>query len=129
MYTMIHAYTCPIENHDWNKRSLVHVTNTEQRIVFQEVTLIPKHQDTLADAAAGITTSNFQPAPSTENQTTQIDNLTGLTAMPTRASRKKKEKLSSGAAASSSTSKNSGRKKATKSSPKGKGKEKEVTSD
>ena len=125
------------ENHDWNKRSLVHVANTEQRIAFQEVTLIPKNQEsnakgkqkapdpasqdqgTLAGPSAGITTSLFQPPTSTKNlAAAEIDTLTGVLSAPSptpRAPRKKKEP-----AASSSKSK-SGRKK----SDKGKGKEKE----
>ena len=35
-------YAAISESHDWSKRSVVHVANTEQRVAFQEVTLIPK---------------------------------------------------------------------------------------
>jgi len=131
------------ENHDWNKRTLVHVANTEQRVAFQEVTLIPKNVEsnskgkqkasptadlsetvggTLAEAAAaGITTSDFLP-PSATPHAAEIDKLTGVTGPPTRAPRKKKENPSA-----ASSTKKSGKKKATK-SPKAKGKEKEVLS-
>jgi hypothetical protein len=127
------------ENHDWNKRSLIHVANTEQRIAFHEVTLIPKATEPtdtkdqkdpsststptvrLTEASAGITTSDFLLPPSTtttESNAVEINKLTGLTGPPTRASRKKKENPS----AASGSTKKSGRKK----SAKAKGKEKEV---
>ena len=138
-----------IENHDWNKRSLVHVANTEQRVAFQEVTLIPKTLESQskgkqkasstgadlsetdgdafaaeAAAAAVITTSDFfLPPSSTKNSTADdIDKLTGVTGPPTRASRKKKEKPPA-----AGSTKKSGGKKVTKSA-KAKGKEKEVLS-
>jgi len=135
MYCFRYAFS---ENHDWNKRSLVHVANTERRVAFQEVTLIPKNlesnskgkqkasltadiSETAEAAAAGITTSDFLP-PSPKSHAAEIDKLTGVTGPPTRAPRKKKEDPSAG-----SSTKKSGKKKATKSS-KAKGKEKEVLS-
>lgn len=75
------------ESHDWNKRSVTHVANTEQRIAFQEVTLIPKLSKGKEKADVEITPS-FEPAPS--DSSNQIDRMTGVSAPHTRAPRARK---------------------------------------
>ncbi|KIM42156.1 hypothetical protein M413DRAFT_52784, partial [Hebeloma cylindrosporum] len=71
-------------DHDWNKRSVTHVANTEQRITFQEVTLIPKESKGKEKADAEIT-PNLEPPPGDSSH--QIDRMTGVSAPPTRAPR------------------------------------------
>ncbi|KAF8970963.1 hypothetical protein BDZ97DRAFT_1652038 [Flammula alnicola] len=76
--------------HDWNKRSVVHVANTEQRIAFQEVTLIPKvpsskGKEKATDEGQGEgedITINFQPPE--DDRSVQIERMTGLSAPPGR---------------------------------------------
>lgn len=76
--TATHLMRMPLEKHDFHKRPLVHVANTEQRIVFEEVTLIPK-LDEQSPQGQDINTEGAAPR---HNQ--EIDTLTGVTA-PTRA--------------------------------------------
>lgn len=76
-----------IESHDWNKRSVTHVANTEQRIAFQEVTLIPKLSKGKENAGVEIV-SNLEPPPGDSSH--QIDRMTGVSAPPTRAPRARK---------------------------------------
>ncbi|KAF8885558.1 hypothetical protein CPB84DRAFT_1685364 [Gymnopilus junonius] len=108
-------FTDDKESHDWNKRSVVHVANTEQRIAFQEVTLIPKgsssnsttisapaissnkgkqkatEKENGAASGSGEFKVNFEPpAPSVEELSAQIDRLSGLTGPIPRASRSRK---------------------------------------
>src|SRR6266545_5611404 len=47
-----HPHMNSTEIHDWNKRPVKYVAKTEQRIVFQEVTLLPKNTTTTTTAAA-----------------------------------------------------------------------------
>ena len=75
------------ESHDWNKRSVTHVANTEQRIAFQEVTLIPKSLKG-KEKADGEIAANFEPPPS--DNYGQIDRMTGVSGPPTRAPRTRK---------------------------------------
>jgi general transcription factor 3C polypeptide 6 len=93
------------ETQDRNKRPVVHVANTEQRIAFREVTLIPK-----LPKDKGGNTINLEGTPT--DSSSKIDRMTGLS-QPTRVPRTKK--------AASSTS-------ATKLKAKAKGKEKVGTS-
>lgn len=76
------------ESHDWNTRSVVHVGNTEQRVAFQEVTLIPK---TPAQSANEIT---INMEPQAEDRSAQIDRMTGLSGPPPRAPRIRKSTAS-----------------------------------
>ena len=103
----------PLESHEWDKRSVIHVANTEQRIAFQEVTLIPKtpslkaqgkqKASDLATLEGGdeavtikITTSDFQPSQKENYRAQAIDKLTGVAVPTTRTPRKRKEKSTSG---------------------------------
>src|SRR6266508_6207703 len=47
-----HPHMNSTEIHDWNKRPVKYIAKTEQRIVFQEVTLLPKNTTTTTTAAA-----------------------------------------------------------------------------
>ena len=102
--------------HDRNKK-VAHVANTEQRIAFKEVTLIPKapkEQETSKGKGKdkeGTNTVNLEETPKETHL--NIDRIIGLSAPVGRAPRKKK--------ATSSTS-------TTKSKAKAKGKEKAGTS-
>ena len=60
------------DNHDWSHRSVVHVANTEKRIVFKEVSLIPKKTT--------IESVNVDFLPQNESSTDTIDRLTGVVA-------------------------------------------------
>lgn len=114
------------EIHDRNKRSVVHVANTEQRIAFKEVTLIPKapkEQETSKNGE-GAYPINLEAIP--KDSSSSIDRLTGLSVPATRAPRTKKTASTS---ATKSKAKGKGKEKAGSSKPsnaKGKGKEKEV---
>ncbi|KAH9475502.1 hypothetical protein JR316_0012617 [Psilocybe cubensis] len=113
-------FTDDKESHDWNTRSVVHVGNTEQRVAFQEVTLIPKIPATANEVA------NINMEPSTEERTAQIDRMTGLSGPPPRASRSRKSTASGKAR---SKGKEKAKETATSSSyatRSSKGKEKEV---
>jgi hypothetical protein len=107
-------YHIPKETHDRSKK-VVHVANTEQRIAFKEVTLIPKapkeQETSKGNDKEGTNTVNLEETP--KDSFLSIDRIIGLSAPAGRAPRKKK--------ATSSTS-------ATKSKAKAKGKEKAGTS-
>lgn len=109
------------EIHDRNKRTVVHVANTEQRIAFKEVTLIPKapkEQETSKDGE-GVNTFNLEETP--KDNPSKIDRMTGLSVPVARAPRTKK------AASSTSTTKQRAKAKGKeKVGTKGKGKEKEA---
>lgn len=117
------------ETHDRNKRSVVHVANTEQRIAFKEVTLIPKapkEQETSKNGE-GAHPINLEATP--KDSSSSIDRLTGLSVPATRAPRIKKAASSTSATKSKAKAKGKGKEKAGSSKPsnaKGKGKEKEV---
>ena len=104
----------PKGTHDRNKK-VVHVANTEQRIAFKEVTLIPKapkeQETSKGKDKEGTSAVNLEQTP--KDSLLSIDRIIGLSAPAGRAPRKKK--------ATSSTS-------TTKSKAKAKGKEKVVTS-
>ena len=101
----------PKGTHDRSKK-VVHLANTEQRIAFKEVTLIPKAPKEQEDKdKEGTNTVNLGESP--KDNLLNIDRIIGLSAPAGRAPRKNK--------ATSSTS-------ATKSKAKAKGKEKAVTS-
>ncbi|KJA15450.1 hypothetical protein HYPSUDRAFT_103566, partial [Hypholoma sublateritium FD-334 SS-4] len=84
-------FTDDKENHDWNKRSVVHVANTEQRIAFQEVTLVPKIPSAKGKERAVAGTDevivDFEGPSAQEGRTVQIERLTGLSAPVGRAPR------------------------------------------
>lgn len=106
-------------SHDRSKR-VVHVANTEQRIAFKEVTLIPKEQS--KDKEGTNTTVNLEATP--KDNFINIDRITGLSA-PGRAPRKKM--ATSSTSATKSKAKAKGKEKAgTSKSSNAKGKEKEV---
>ncbi|KAF8978644.1 hypothetical protein BDQ17DRAFT_1318381 [Cyathus striatus] len=73
--------------HDWNKRSLIHIANTEQRICFKEVRLQPKRQasETMGGPEEGDEFMVVEPNPSASTE--KIDRLTGKTVASTRAGR------------------------------------------
>ncbi|KAF9554402.1 hypothetical protein CPC08DRAFT_175486 [Agrocybe pediades] len=104
-------FTDDKDHHDWNTRSVVHVGNTEQRIAFQELTLVPKSK---ADVVMDPAQNPFQPA--ADDRPSHIDRMTGVTAPIPRAPRTRKEASSS-----------KGKRKAKAAKPKGKGKEKATT--
>lgn len=69
----------------------MHVGNTEQRVAFQEVTLIPK----IPTSANGeMNEVNINMEPSTEDRSAQIDRMTGLSGPPPRAPRTRKSTAS-----------------------------------
>lgn len=115
------------ETHDRNKRSVVHVANTEQRIAFKEVTLIPKapkEQATSKDEE-GANTINLEGAP--KSSYSNIDRITGLSVPATRAPRTKKATSSTSTIKSKAKAKGKEKAETKKTSnTKGKGKEKEV---
>ena len=75
------------DNHDWSHRSVVHVSNTEKRIVFKEVSLIPKKTTTES--------INVDFLPQTEASTDTIDRLTGVVA-PTSGKRRGRPAVATG---------------------------------
>ena len=77
---------CQKESHDWSKRSVTHLANTEQRIAFQEVTLIPKSSK--GKEKADVEIPNLEPPPG--DSSNQIDRMTGVSAPLTRAPRSRK---------------------------------------
>ncbi|KAF8152362.1 hypothetical protein B0H34DRAFT_632599, partial [Crassisporium funariophilum] len=82
------------ETHDWNKRSVVHVANTEQRIAFKEVTLIPKStkgKDKAIDGEGDIAV-DFEGT--REERAAKIDRMTGLSGPIPRAPRTKQASTS-----------------------------------
>ncbi|KAF9476302.1 hypothetical protein BDN70DRAFT_882619 [Pholiota conissans] len=87
-------FTDDKESHDWNKRSVGYVASTEQRIAFQEVTLVPKlssrkGKEKVTDGDR-ITATDFEDVAPTEDRVVQIERLTGLSAPNARASRTRK---------------------------------------
>jgi hypothetical protein len=80
------------ENHDWNKRSVSYLASTEQRIAFQEVTLVPKlpsnkGKERAMDVEEDMQV-NFEETPTPmDDRAVQIERLTGLSAPPGRAPR------------------------------------------
>jgi len=75
------------ETHDWNKRSVIHVANTEQRICFNEVRLQPKaHGDSSRNGTESSGDNTAQTV--TEDAAEKIDRLTGKVFPGTRASAK-----------------------------------------
>ena len=131
------------DNHDWNRRSVTHVANTEQRIAFTEVTLVPKlpsnavgkqkafapdhANDNPGDMQLAETDLNFDlPA---SNSPTVIDLMTGLTAPPPRTTRTRKASPEAGSRSRPTTRKPRKTKDpltAIKMSARGKGKERET---
>ena len=110
----------PKGTHDRSKR-VVHVANTEQRIAFKEVTLIPKPPK--EQEAKDNEGTNLEDTPKETNL--NIDRMTGLFAPASRAPRKKKDSTSTSATKSKAKAK--GKEKAgTSKSSNAKGKEKEV---
>ncbi|KIK10329.1 hypothetical protein K443DRAFT_73162, partial [Laccaria amethystina LaAM-08-1] len=88
-------FTDDKDNHDWNKRSVVHVSNTEQRICFNEVNLQPKDasdrwNERGAEGGEATEVSGAATAAQDENPQ-QIDRVTGKLAPLTRAPRAKGE--------------------------------------
>ncbi|KAF8193730.1 hypothetical protein BJ912DRAFT_229784 [Pholiota molesta] len=88
-------FTDDKENHDWNKRSVSYLASTEQRIAFQEVTLVPKLPSNKGKERAMDVEEDMQvnfeenPTP-TDDRAVQIERLTGLSAPPGRAPRTRK---------------------------------------
>ncbi|TFK28540.1 hypothetical protein FA15DRAFT_700985 [Coprinopsis marcescibilis] len=86
------------ENKELHKRSMTHLANTEQRILFKEVTLEPKPPGSSlptmsTSAPAPPATPQTKDATSEQTNTNQqIDRMTGKTAPPTRAPRGKGKK-------------------------------------
>lgn len=113
----------PKGTHDRSKR-VVHVANTEQRIAFKEVTLIPKApKEQEGKDNEGTNTVDLEDTPKETNL--YIDRITGLSAPPSRAPRKKKDITST--SATKAKAKVKGKEKAgTSKSSNAKGKEKEV---
>lgn len=119
------SYT-PKGTHDRSKR-VVHVANTEQRIAFKEVTLIPKapkeQETSKGKYNEGTNTLNLEETP--KDTHLNIDRIIGLSAPPSRAPRKKK--ATSSTSATTSKAKAKGKEKAGTSKPSNaKGKEKEI---
>ena len=114
----------PKGTHDRSKK-VVHVANTEQRIAFKEVTLIPKapkEQETKDNDKEETNTVNLEETP--KDSFLSVDRIIGLYAPASRAPRKKKA-TSTSATKSKATAK--GKEKAGTSKPSNaKGKEKEV---
>jgi general transcription factor 3C polypeptide 6 len=111
----------PKGTHDRSKR-IVHVANTEQRIAFKEVTLIPKAPNE-QEISKG---KDLEETPKETNL--NIDRIIGLSAPASRAPRKKK--ATSSTSATKSKAKGKGKEKAGPSKPSNaKGKEKEVIED
>ncbi|TFK35894.1 hypothetical protein BDQ12DRAFT_687735 [Crucibulum laeve] len=73
------------ETHDWSKRSIVHVANTEQRVCFTEVRLQPKVAVEDENSMEGIEEAPTAPAED------KIDRMTGKAPLPTRAPRTRKD--------------------------------------
>lgn len=71
--------------HEWTKRSVQHVANTEQRILFKEITLEPKSPNTDQMGSAGEGSSKE----GAERDAQKIDRMTGRIAPATRAPRTK----------------------------------------
>ncbi|KDR71816.1 hypothetical protein GALMADRAFT_126758 [Galerina marginata CBS 339.88] len=125
-------FTDDKESHDWNKRSVIHVSNTEQRIAFQEVTLIPKASSSKGKEKAtadnpvegGEIQVDFEPPPA-ENRSTYIDRMTGLAGPIPRTSRKGKTPNPK-TPKPKTTKKGKGKEKAKTTKGLAKGKEKEV---
>lgn len=76
-----------IETHDWNKRSVVHVANTEQRICFNEVRLQPKARGDSGQNDTELSGDNATHTV-TEDGAERIDRLTGKVFPTMRASTK-----------------------------------------
>ena len=74
-----------IEMNERNKRSVHHIANTEQRIIFKEVTLQPKSPEVNQAASTGEGADKGAP----ETDTQKIDRMTGRTTVTTRAPRAK----------------------------------------
>lgn len=83
-------FTDDKDNHDWSKRSVVHVSNTEQRICFNEVNLQPKDPSDKWNERGAEDGEAAATAAQDENPH-QIDRLTGKLAPLTRAPRAKGE--------------------------------------
>ena len=113
----------PKGTHDRSKK-VVHLANTEQRIAFKEVTLIPKAPKEQEDKdKEGTNTVNLGESP--KDNLLNIDRIIGLSAPAGRAPRKNKATSSTGATKSKAKAK--GKEKAVTSKPSNaKGKEKEV---
>ena len=110
--------------HDRNKR-VVHIANTEQRIAFKEVTLIPKapkEQET-SKSMEGTNIVNLEET--SKDSFLSVDRIIGLSAPAGRAPRKKK--TTSSTSATKPKAKAKGKEKAgTSKASNAKGKEKEV---
>jgi hypothetical protein len=118
-------YHTPKETHDRSKR-VVHVANTEQRIAFKEVTLIPKapkeQETSKGKDKEGTKTVNLEETP--KDSFLSIDRIIGLSAPAGRAPRKK---ATSSTSAAKSNARAKGKQKAgTSKASNAKGKEKEV---
>ena len=116
----------PKGTHDRSKK-IVHVANTEQRIAFKEVTLIPKapkeQETSKGKNKEGTNTINLEDTP--KDSHLNIDRIIGLSAPASRAPRKKKDTTSPNA--TKTKAKGKGKEKAgTSKSSNAKGKEKEV---
>ncbi|KAF8808932.1 hypothetical protein BYT27DRAFT_7095676 [Phlegmacium glaucopus] len=117
-------FTDDKETHDRNRRSVVHVANTEQRIAFKEVTLIPKAPKEQAASKDGEGSNVINIEGTTKDGYSNIDRITGLSVPATRVSRTKKTASTS---TTKSRAKAKGKEKAgTSKAEKGKGKEKVV---
>ena len=109
------------ETQDRYKRPIVHVANTEQRIAFREVTLIPKVPK---DKDVGGNTINLEGIP--KDSSSKIDRITGFS-RPIRAPRTKKAVSSTSAIKLKAKAKGKEKVGTSKASnANGKGKEKEV---
>ncbi|KAF5313834.1 hypothetical protein D9619_013013 [Psilocybe cf. subviscida] len=83
-------FTDDKETHDWNKRSVVHVGNTEHRIAFREVTLVPKGSGSAKGKERANPDTETVSAHAQSLAATPIDRMTGLSAPVSRAPRKGK---------------------------------------
>jgi hypothetical protein len=84
------SLTSSVETHDRNKRSVVHVGNTEHRIAFREVTLVPKASGNVKGKERANPDSETFSANVQSLAATHIDRMTGLSAPAGRAPRKGK---------------------------------------
>ena len=119
--------------HDRSKR-VVHVANTEQRIAFKEVTLIPKapkeQETSKGKYSEGTNAINLEEKETPKETYINIDRMIGLSAPASRAPRKKT--ATSSTSATKPKAKAKGKEKAETSKPsneKGKEKEKEVSTE
>ena len=95
LYFLFMNCAIPKGTNDRSKR-VVHVANTEQRIAFKEVTLIPKtpkeQETSKGKEKEGTNTVNLEETSASKDASLSIDRIIGLSAPTSRAPRKKKTK-------------------------------------